>query len=78
MQDNTINKIKYKIRKITEYPLVEIQDQIAIRPPKQKISPVVYQTWIDNKFGKTHAKSCLLYTSPSPRDLQGSRMPSSA
>ena len=22
--------------------------------------------------------SCLLYTSPSPRDLQGSRMPSSA
>ena len=61
MQDNTINKIKYKIRKITEYPLVEIQDQIAIRPPKQKISPVVYQTWIDNKFGKTHAKSILKF-----------------
>ena len=25
-----------------------------------------------------HAKSCLLYTSPSPRDLSTSRMPSSA
>ena len=25
-----------------------------------------------------HTKSCLLYTSPSPRDQRGSRMPSSA
>ena len=25
-----------------------------------------------------NAKSCLLYTSPSPRDISGSRMPSSA
>ena len=25
-----------------------------------------------------HAKACLLYTSPSPRDQRGSRMPSSA
>ena len=29
-----------------------------------------------NYDGKT--KSCLLYTSPSPRDISGSRMPSSA
>ena len=29
-----------------------------------------------NSLGK--AKSCLLYTSPSPRDISGSRMPSSA
>ena len=27
---------------------------------------------------KTKGKSCLLYTSPSPRDQRGSRMPSSA
>ena len=27
---------------------------------------------------KTQAKTCLLYTSPSPRDLSTSRMPSSA
>ena len=29
-------------------------------------------------FGVKHRKPCLLYTSPSPRDQRGSRMPSSA
>ena len=29
-------------------------------------------------FGGLKPKSCLLYTSPSPRDQRGSRMPSSA
>ena len=29
-------------------------------------------------IGYARAKSCLLYTSPSPRDQRGSRMPSSA
>ena len=29
-------------------------------------------------LGKGHLVSCLLYTSPSPRDLSTSRMPSSA
>ena len=28
--------------------------------------------------GAPHASACLLYTSPSPRDQRGSRMPSSA
>ena len=28
--------------------------------------------------GLDQAKNCLLYTSPSPRDISGSRMPSSA
>ena len=28
--------------------------------------------------GLSHAETCLLYTSPSPRDQRGSRMPSSA
>ena len=34
------------------------------------------QAYIENP--KLHIITCLLYTSPSPRDLQGSRMPSSA
>ena len=55
--DNNFKFIKNNIRKITEYPLIEIEDQLAIRPPKQKISPIVHQTWIDKKFGRTHAKS---------------------
>ena len=29
-------------------------------------------------FSENGYDTCLLYTSPSPRDLQGSRMPSSA
>ena len=33
---------------------------------------------IDFKELKTRLKTCLLYTSPSPRDQRGSRMPSSA
>ena len=33
---------------------------------------------IDNAFGSTYWYACLLYTSPSPRDQRGSRMPSSA
>src|SRR5678809_1414649 len=32
----------------------------------------------DAEVTKLHAKICLLYTSPSPRDRQKSRMPSSA
>ena len=30
------------------------------------------------KLGLEHYQDCLLYTSPSPRDQRGSRMPSSA
>ena len=36
------------------------------KPPRQKLFKIVPY------------KSCLLYTSPSPRDISGSRMPSSA
>ena len=54
--DNNFKFIKNNIRKITEYPLIEIEDQLAIRPPKQKIPPIVYQTWENNFFGKTHFK----------------------
>ena len=31
-----------------------------------------------NQFGAQEAGTCLLYTSPSPRDVEESRMPSSA
>ena len=33
---------------------------------------------VDDAAGEAFDKSCLLYTSPSPRDQRGSRMPSSA
>ena len=61
MQNNSLNKIKYKLRRITEYPLVELKDQKALNPPSQNIPPIVHQTWINKKFGKTHAKSILKF-----------------
>ena len=33
---------------------------------------------INSKISWTQVETCLLYTSPSPRDQRGSRMPSSA
>ena len=36
------------------------------------------KTLLDNGFRLDRLKTCLLYTSPSPRDQRGSRMPSSA
>ena len=33
---------------------------------------------IAGNLGKSETRTCLLYTSPSPRDQRGSRMPSSA
>ena len=42
---------------------------------QQKISDEMHQNGAD---GFPYVKICLLYTSPSPRDRQKSRMPSSA
>ena len=41
-------------------------------------NPGVSVRWTDLPFGSVERKFCLLYTSPSPRDLSTSRMPSSA
>ena len=35
-------------------------------------------TWMEAAMVRFQARACLLYTSPSPRDQRGSRMPSSA
>ena len=39
---------------------------------------LTFGAWISIKYGLKKVESCLLYTSPSPRDLSTSRMPSSA
>jgi len=61
-----LKSIKSKIRKITEYPLVEIKDQFTQKPASQSITPIVHQTWIDNKFGKKHSKSIKNFRSLNP------------
>ena len=38
----------------------------------------VFEMWENDQALTNHFGTCLLYTSPSPRDISGSRMPSSA
>ena len=48
---------------------------------KLEIDPKSHSAWTGGKqklLDKGRVSSCLLYTSPSPRDISGSRMPSSA
>ena len=49
------------------------------RRPKSSLAAATPLTYLSLQiFGKRDLKSCLLYTSPSPRDGLLSRMPSSA
>ena len=43
-----------------------------------QLIPVVEKIKLLNKISTNKYKDCLLYTSPSPRDVEESRMPSSA
>ena len=43
--------------------------------PKNPMAPTVHANW---RYFELYDSTCLLYTSPSPRDLSTSRMPSSA
>ena len=64
------NEMKSFVKKAMSIPLLE-----------ENHEKVLAKKWIKNKDEKAlHelTQSCLLYTSPSPRDLSTSRMPSSA
>ena len=54
------------------WPIVNALNHVPSKPMDQLINPL--KAAEDRK----QAKTCLLYTSPSPRDQRGSRMPSSA
>ena len=51
-----------------------------VQDGKSDVFDYVVKRYVENPSEKTHGQliSCLLYTSPSPRDRQKSRMPSSA
>eukprot|EP00829_Urostomides_striatus_P000179 TRINITY_DN1012_c0_g1_i2.p1 TRINITY_DN1012_c0_g1~~TRINITY_DN1012_c0_g1_i2.p1 ORF type:complete len:103 (+),score=65.87 TRINITY_DN1012_c0_g1_i2:64-372(+) len=48
---------------------------IALQTKDKELQEKLEEEW---KKVKAHIRDCLLYTSPSPRDLSTSRMPSSA
>ena len=61
-----MNKIKFYLRKLTEYPLVKIEDKILKVENKNLIPNNVYQTWESRYLGKTHAKSILEFRDKNP------------
>ena len=73
-------------RALAQQDLQAAHDALAANHPAAVISGApseAFRSWIDagltdaqGKVGRVN--SCLLYTSPSPRDLSTSRMPSSA
>ena len=57
----------------------EVNDLRLITNGHRKVLNLkIEHTQIDQYFDSMHCSHCLLYTSPSPRDQRGSRMPSSA
>ena len=44
----------------------------------KELVPLLNAKWLNADKVRTEYNDCLLYTSPSPRDLSTSRMPSSA
>ena len=54
--------------------------KLAGRQVAKELNSATLNNTIGEMYGKknTHGEDCLLYTSPSPRDLSTSRMPSSA
>ena len=58
------------------YPFLLV-DRVIEAVPEEKLVALKNVTY-NEPFFEGHFPSCLLYTSPSPRDQRGSRMPSSA
>ena len=52
--------------------------QIVLPKEQEPVTKRVIHTSADFDYAETMCYSCLLYTSPSPRDRSVSRMPSSA
>ena len=74
--DQVIGFIEYSLNSVRQYLpyaiMITISWTMITRAWKsEKLSLL-------KKIGLTIASPCLLYTSPSPRDISGSRMPSSA
>ena len=63
--------------RVSAAPAAEAVTSALIAGAKKE-GRVSFYTAMDLEFAERLGKACLLYTSPSPRDRQKSRMPSSA
>ena len=67
-----------------DHDIEQIADELPLlgtdidRCDAQKLDIEIFPNRPDLLSGETLTRACLLYTSPSPRDRYGSRMPSSA
>ena len=76
-QKVTRGDIEIVISKMTGIPLQKIAEEESDR--LLKLESILHDRVIgQNEAVQSISKACLLYTSPSPRDQRGSRMPSSA
>ena len=65
--------ISWYLQNIGRVPLLTPDEEIELGNQVQKMMTLTEDGQVNEKI-----KDCLLYTSPSPRDISGSRMPSSA
>ena len=69
------DNIKTLIERCIETTKITPEDEFNSLPDKDLLATKIKDL---NLYDDDHIKNCLLYTSPSPRDRQKSRMPSSA
>ena len=77
------NMKRPEVDKITGLsPVVAIEQKTTSKNPRSTVGTITeiydYLRLLYARVGVAHSYICLLYTSPSPRDRQKSRMPSSA
>ena len=65
-------------RFVGDYQAVNSQVEQTPKVMTDLLRDLDCNVWADDVFDFAEDKICLLYTSPSPRDLSTSRMPSSA
>ena len=85
VEDNTVNSqtsLQFPGKNTTSYGTIIAENFLHVLEnfanSTAPLRPIQGQTWFDTTAGVNQLKICLLYTSPSPRDLSTSRMPSSA
>ena len=71
-------KTKSGVLRVVGVSVADASGKVKISTGLNIVSDVEIYFYINSSFGKMLVSNCLLYTSPSPRDLSTSRMPSSA